>query len=104
MEKVFLPIVVIFTLLILSEIVLGITFYVKNKMIKIKLDEYKNTHIDSKMVMGIAFPFILMSLESMTGILIILILFASIFAAYDYYIIREYKKLKDEFLDYTREE
>jgi hypothetical protein len=56
------------------------------------------------MVMGIAFPFILMSLESMTGILIILILFASIFAAYDYYIIREYKKLKDELLDYTREE
>jgi hypothetical protein len=33
-----------------------------------------------------------------------LILFASIFAAYDYYIIREYKKLKDELLDYTREE
>jgi hypothetical protein len=56
------------------------------------------------MVMGLAFPFVLMSLESMIGILIILLIVASIFASYDYYIIKEFKKLKEELLEYTREE
>jgi NhaP-type Na+/H+ or K+/H+ antiporter len=104
MEKAFIPLVILLTILILTEIIIGIIFLKYNKSIRKKLDEYKNTKVDSNMVMGLAFPFVLMSLESMIGILIILLIVASIFASYDYYIIKEFKKLKEELLEYTREE
>ncbi len=104
MEKAFIPLVILLTILILTEIIIGIIFLKYNKSIRKKLDEYKNTKVDSNIVMGLAFPFVLMSLESMIGILIILLIVASIFAYYDYYIIKEFKKLKEELLEYTREE
>ncbi len=104
MEKAFIPLVILLTIVILTEIIIGIIFLKYNKSIRKKLDEYKNTKVDSNMVMGLAFPFVLMSLESMIGILIILLIVASIFASYDYYIIKEFKKLKEELLEYTREE